>query len=534
VSAGNRPARVTIPLAVTALAVAVHAGALPTYFAQDDITFLFRAAHHIPHPGLTRLLSAGLAISLEHGVFGLSPLGYHVVNLALHALNTLGVHALALRWTRSSSSAWLAAIGFGTSSIAFTPLHWVTGIVELLTTALLLGATLIHLRPGAAGPWRVVGALLLLVAALLSKEAAIPWVGVMVAVGALSGQGRTALRALLPAGVLTIAFIGYLVAGGIALDTARHGAYALTLSPEFLTANLATYIAWNLAAWNPIPDQAAVADAGAWHVAAPLCVIIAFVIGRLPAPRRLPFYMGLFWWLAFLLPVLLLEHHTYYYYLYVPWVGGSIALAALLTGALETWNARRAPMVCAAAATIAVALQWRDIAYRSSAVHDALPVDRTLRDALLTRHAVLGLRAASLPEGTPVGFVNPVPRAATGPTRTRVSFEAPAGDADAYVPLEAALRGGETLALLVPEVRYRGFATTIPYDWLDVECFYYEQRGWLERWGKGAQALRGQARVQRAAGQGLAADSTDRRIRALGDSLADPGARRLTASSRSR
>jgi len=534
VSTGNRPARFTILIAVAALGVAVHAGALTTYFAQDDITFLFRAAHHLRHPGLTRLLSAGLAISLEHGVFGLSPLGYHVVNLALHAINTLGVHALALRWTRSPSSAWLAAIGFGTSSIAFTPLHWVTGIVELLTTALLLGATLIHLRPGAAGPWRVVGALLLLVAALLSKEAAIPWVGVMLVVGALSGQGPTALRSFLPAGVLTVAFIGYLVAGGMALDTARHGAYSLTLSPEFLTANLATYVAWNLAAWIPIPDQTAVADVGAWRVAAPLCVVIAFVISRLPAPRRLPFHLGLVWWLAFLLPVLPLEHHTYYYYLYLPWVGGAIALAAVVTGTLETWNARRAPMACAAAAAIAVALQWRDIAYRSNAVHDALPVDRTLRDALLTRHAVLGLRAAGLPEGTPVGFVNPVPRASTDPARTRTSFEGPAGEANAYVPLEAALRGGETLALLVPEVRYRGFATTIPSDWLDVECFYYEQRGWLERWGKGVQALRGQARVQRAAGQGLAADSTDRWIRALGDSLAGPGGHRLTTSSRSR
>jgi hypothetical protein len=92
-----------------------------------------------------------------------------------------------------------------------------------------------------------------------------------------------------------------------------------------------------------------------------------------------------------------------------------------------------------------------------------------------------------------------------------------------YIPLEAALRGGETLALLAPELRYRGFSSTIPADWLDVDCFRYEQRGWLEYWGRAAAALRKQAQVQAQAGQAMAAESTWSRVRAL-DLAADTSA----------
>ena len=529
----QRPVHVLLLVGVIALGVAVHVGALGTYFARDDITFLLRAARNVPPSGLARLLSAGVGISSEHALFGLSPLGYHVVNLALHALNTLGVHALALRWTRHPMTARLAAIAFGTSSIAFTPLHWVTGIVELLTTALLLGATLIHFRPTANGPLRVLAATSLLGAALLSKETAIPWLVVMVAVDALSGRA-TRPASLVPAGIVTASFVGYLVASGMALDTTRHGAYAMTASPQFLLTNLTTYAAWNLAAWNPIPDRIAAADPGAWHIAVPIVVIIGWLASRLPSARRIPVHIGLVWWLAFLLPVLPLAHHTYYYYLYLPWAGGSIALAALLTATLESWNARRAVLACATIATIAVALQWRDVSWRSSAVDDALPVDGVLRDAELIHHAVSSLRSASLPDRTLVGFVNPVPRAPTSSAGVRDPLDERSGETHTYVPLQAALRDGETLALLVPGVVYRGFATTIPPDWSTVECFHYEQRGWLERWGKGAQALRFQARVQRAAGRWLAADSTEQRIRALGDSLPQRDGPPLTASARSR
>ena len=117
-TAGTRHLGALLPLTAVAMAIAVHARALGTYFARDDITFLLRAAHHLPQPGPGRILSTALAISVEHAAFGLSPVGYHVVNLALRAVNVLGVYALALRLSSDRRVAWLAAVCFGTSSIA--------------------------------------------------------------------------------------------------------------------------------------------------------------------------------------------------------------------------------------------------------------------------------------------------------------------------------------------------------------------------------------------------------------------------------
>ena len=88
-----------------------------------------------------------------------------------------------------------------------------------------------------------------------------------------------------------------------------------------------------------------------------------------------------------------------------------------------------------------------------------------------------------------------------------------------YFPLEAAMRGGETLRLFVPNIVYLGFAATIPRAWENAECFYYEQRGWLQRWGRGQQALMRQAEVQMTAGFWSAAESTLIRVRALGDTI---------------
>jgi hypothetical protein len=80
----------------------------------------------------------------------LNPLGYHVVNLALHLLNVVGVYAVTIRIDGRRESAVAAAILFGCSSIAFTPLHWAAGVVELLTGTLLIST--FH-GSGGRSPW---------------------------------------------------------------------------------------------------------------------------------------------------------------------------------------------------------------------------------------------------------------------------------------------------------------------------------------------------------------------------------------------
>jgi hypothetical protein len=501
-----------------ALAAWVHGRALGTFFAQDDITLLSRAAGLVPTGGLFRPLAQG-AFRVEYAFFGLDPRGYHAVSLALHLLDVVLVYVLALRLAGSRGMAGAAAVLFGVSAIAFTPLHWATSVGELLAAGLLLGATLLWLEAGGrSGVWRWAAALLAL-AAMFCKEIAAAWVIVVALLEARAPRRGRPWRALAPAAAVSVLFAAVYLATGQARQLDSAGAYALSASPRFLAQNLSTYMRWCVALHEPIRDVVAAADPHAWRVALPLTVALVALLWGRPRAERRPVEIGVVWWLAFLLPVLPLIHHTYLYYLYVPWAGGAIAVAAIGRSLLA-----RGPRRLALAAGLLglagfVLLEGRNAVVRETATRDALPVDRTLRDAVLLSHALPGLRAAALAPGTRVAFVSPVSRPAldvmTGaPTRPEDRWRR-----RSFWPLEAALRGGETLRLFLPGLEYLGFAPTIPPGWEDAECFHFEQRGWLERWGRGQRALLRQGDVQLAAHQWPAAESTFRRVRALGDTL---------------
>jgi hypothetical protein len=200
-------------------------------------------------------------------------------------------------------------------------------------------------------------------------------------------------------------------------------------------------------------------------------------------------------------------------------VGAALALAAGARAAL----ARLPRPLASAAGLLALAgfalIETRNGALRERATRDALPVDRTVRDAALLSNALPALRAAGLPAGTAVGFVNPIPRRRFDLVTGAPTREQDLGQRAPYLPLEAALRGGETLRLFLPGLVDRGFATTIPREWTDVECFLFEQRGYLERWGRGANALMRQGEFQLAAGAWEDAAASFRRARELADTL---------------
>jgi hypothetical protein len=186
---------------------------------------------------------------------------------------------------------------------------------------------------------------------------------------------------------------------------------------------------------------------------------------------------------------------------------------------LATWPNRKRTAIGLAVLGGYILIEAYDIDVRRTATRDALPVDRTIRDAMLLSHALPALRAAALRPGTRVVFVNPVPRARfdlmTGaPTRPEDSAQR-----TSYFPLESAMRGGETLRLFEPKIVYDGFNAMIPSVLDNTEFFYYEQRGWLEPWGHGQSALMHQARVQMASGSWPEAETTFRRVRALGDTV---------------
>jgi tetratricopeptide (TPR) repeat protein len=173
---------------------------------------------------------ATLTWALQYAVHGRAPLGYHLVNVLLHALATALVVLLARRLLQAAVPSRAAAGALGAGLLfALHPAHVeavapIVGRADLLAAAFGLGALLLALGPRT--PRRLSAAFAALLAGMLSKEtaAAIPLLYALVAAlvpdaaglaarpGLRSPGGRRALAAA--AGtfcVLAAAVAAYLV-----------------------------------------------------------------------------------------------------------------------------------------------------------------------------------------------------------------------------------------------------------------------------------------------------------------------------------
>jgi tetratricopeptide (TPR) repeat protein len=116
---------------------------------------------------------------VEYHLWGLNPLGYHLVNVLLHAANALLLWRVLRRL--AVPGAFLAAALFAVHPIHVESVAWITERKNVLSALCYLGSALALLRfwppeeasPQPAGRWKYYGlALLLFAAALLSKTTA--------------------------------------------------------------------------------------------------------------------------------------------------------------------------------------------------------------------------------------------------------------------------------------------------------------------------------------------------------------------------
>ena len=106
---------------------------------------------------------------LEHKLWGLAPLGYHIVNVLLHFVNVLLVWRLLLRL--AVPGAWAIAAVFAVHPLHVESVAWVIERKDLLSALFYLTAVLTWLRFVEAPQWgRYVLTLALFVAGLLSKS----------------------------------------------------------------------------------------------------------------------------------------------------------------------------------------------------------------------------------------------------------------------------------------------------------------------------------------------------------------------------
>jgi tetratricopeptide (TPR) repeat protein len=81
---------------------------------------------------------------IEHRIFGDDTLGYHLVNILLHAASALMVAALLRRL--AVPGAWLAAAVFALHPLQVETVAWITELKNTLSTVLYLAAALVYLR----------------------------------------------------------------------------------------------------------------------------------------------------------------------------------------------------------------------------------------------------------------------------------------------------------------------------------------------------------------------------------------------------
>lgn len=159
-SLGVRPA---FQLALLTLAtLAIYAQSLSTGFLTDDFILLADLANRgipwlsgwLADSGYFRpLVSASLAFDLK--VFGTDPLGYHVVNLALHLVVTFGVWLSVRMILRRCGHAddrstavlsLLAAGGFALHPAHVVDVVWISGRTDLLAGLFVLLSVVTYLR----------------------------------------------------------------------------------------------------------------------------------------------------------------------------------------------------------------------------------------------------------------------------------------------------------------------------------------------------------------------------------------------------
>lgn len=371
-----------IPLGVL-FALALFSITLNSYFLQDDFYFIhhlyFHSAEILGGPDLY-----GWFIGLWSGanpdssgavffrplvqlfflgdfiVWGLTPFGYHLTNLALHLVTSCQVYLFAFLLTRRRMSALLAGALFLFAPGPLEAVIWISGRTDLLCALFYLSALVFFVlyRRRARVRLLVISVLAFLLA-LAAKEMAITLPLVLLLYDLLLGRGdwRVRWRAHL---TFWLALLGYL-ALRFALFGAISGYRDARLQDPF--ALLILYARYLLL---PLPID--VGDIGAAIAIVAMLALVWF--GR----RSRVVWFGFIWMPITLAPVFFSWPMSRY--AYVPAVGICLLLGEVLGRAART----RLPAVLAVASaalilsvfvltTMIVNQEWA----RSGAVSEAFP-----------------------------------------------------------------------------------------------------------------------------------------------------------------
>jgi tetratricopeptide (TPR) repeat protein len=214
--------RLLVGLLLAAVAL-VYCNTLVNQFAMDDELYIMRNAQ-VTDPSLHRLLSLSqfsnvfrpvtfATLALNWALSGAEPLGYHLLNLILHAGVTWLLYILLqglLGYSPEGKTvAFVAALLYAVHPIHTEAVTWAVGRAELLAAGFLFAGWILHLRD------RPIESLACFALAMLSKESAVTFFPLVLLGDYAIGKWKPRLRYTLAAG-LTLLYLGILweVQGG--------------------------------------------------------------------------------------------------------------------------------------------------------------------------------------------------------------------------------------------------------------------------------------------------------------------------------
>jgi tetratricopeptide (TPR) repeat protein len=320
---------------------------------------------------------------ITYYLFGLDPVGFHVMNVAINALVALMVYALAFRLFRQGDIALIAGLLFAVHPIHTEAVAWVASLPELVMALFYLLSFHLYLRANDAGrgrgiAWRL-ASLAIFFVSLLSKEMALtlPFVLALYEHGyARSGLASGARR-----------YSAYFVLAALYLAIRSHalGGFAPVEKLQDMTVYrfalsdiaLAGQYWWKLLlpvrmnAFHMFEPSASLLDARVLLGALTLAVMFVLMVVLWKAGN--PLWLAIAWVFVTLLPVLYIKgvgaNVFAERYLYLPSVGFCVGIAYGFHRLTRTLPARSLPIATGVLAgvlmllsiqTVSRAATWRN------------------------------------------------------------------------------------------------------------------------------------------------------------------------------
>lgn len=443
------------------LSVAAYWPALGLFFSLDDALFLMRADGLDEWgDGTRRLLSVRLFFTAGWRLFGENPAPFHLLILLMHGANAWLLGRVARRLGLPGNGPTVAALLFVATPVAFTCLHWISGVQDVMMAFFALLAALFWLRDD----WRSgLLALLFAAAAVLGKEPA----ALLLPAMALVLPGDRKRRILLGGAALLMGAALLWTGGAFAPKPANHP-YA-TVYGVNLFWNLLTYHAWLLRVWDVFPDSAPQfrPELWRWGLALPL------LLGGLALWRRdwaPAIGRAALLFLVLLLPVLPLVRHSYLYYLYLPLA----PLLLLVAAGLQRLPRRLAALAFVLPVLLLALTLWRADARRTQTLSSSLLADPVLRYGGILEDTVIKLRSEKPSLRGDVVVLTPFGQRSAVNLAKGLRAEANSRRVQ-FLPVDRATYEGKVLPLFFPGLKSFVIVDDLPIgteiDWESAELF---------------------------------------------------------------